>query len=223
MPSWCRLPAYATICRRCFPGLAAPGERRRTHQQVQATVDPYDLAARYGTDAVRWWLLREVPQGADVDYTARRLAARANEELAEGFGNLLNRVVSLIHRYLGGHVPAEAASAPGAAALEEAVASTPGLIGAALDDFDFRRATEAVWQVAREANRYASHARPWDLAKAGDHAELAAVLSALLRACQATGTILAPFLPDASARITRQCTPDATGLLPEPAPLLHRI
>ena len=71
----------------------------------------------------------------------------------------------LIHRYLGGHVPAAAASAPGAAALEKAAASAPRLIAAALEDFDFRRATEAVWQVADEANRYASHARPWDLAK----------------------------------------------------------
>ena len=196
---------------------------RKISKSSGATVDPYDLAARYGTDAVRWWLLREVPPGADADYTARRLAARANEELANGFGNLVNRVVSLIHRYLGGHVPAAAASAPGAAALEKAAASAPRLIAAALEHFDFRRATEAVWQVADEANRYASHARPWDLAKAGDRTELAAVLSALLRACQAAGTLLAPFLPDASARITRQCTPDATGLLPRPAPLLPKI
>ncbi|MDQ2811180.1 MAG: hypothetical protein M3Z75_04690 [Actinomycetota bacterium] len=137
--------------------------------------------------------------------------------------DLVNRVVSLIRRYLGGHVPAASASAPGGAALEEAVASAPGLIAAALEDFDFRRATEAAWQVAREANRYATHARPWDLAEAGDRAALAAVLSALLRACQAAGTFLPPFLPDASARITRQCAPDATGLLPEPAPLLPRI
>lgn len=131
--------------------------------------------------------------------------------------------MSLIHRYLGGHVPAAAAAAPGAAALEEAVVSAPCLIAAALEDFDFRRATEVIWQVAREANRYASHARPWDLAKVGDYIGLAAVLSALLRACQAVGTLLAPFLPDASARITRQCTPGATGLLPEPTPVLPRI
>ncbi len=196
---------------------------RKISKSSGATVDPYDVVARYGTDAVRWWLLREVPAGADADYTARRLVARANEELAEGFGNLVNRVVSLVHRYLGGHVPAAAPCVPGAAALEEAVASAPGLIATALEDFDFRRATEAVWQVAREANRYATHARPWDLAKADDRTDLAAVLSALLRACQAAGTLLAPFLPDASARITRQCTPEATGLLPEPTPLLPRI
>ena len=74
---------------------------------------------------MRWWLLREVPPGADADFTVARLVARANDELANGFGNLVNRVVSLIHRYRGGHVPAATASAPDAAALEAAIATPP--------------------------------------------------------------------------------------------------
>jgi methionyl-tRNA synthetase len=115
------------------------------------------------------------------------------------------------------------AAAPDTEALDAAVRNAPGLIAAALEDFDFRRATEAVWGIADEANRYVNRTRPWALAKAGQDAELAAVLSALLAACQATGTHLAPFLPDAAARIAGQCIPDATGLLPAPAPLLPRI
>jgi methionyl-tRNA synthetase len=196
---------------------------RKISKSSGATVDPYDLVASYGTDAVRWWLLREVPRGADADFTAGRLVARANDELANGLGNLVNRVVALIHRYRGGRVPAAAASAPDAAGLDEAVGGAPALIAAALDDFDFRRATDAVWRIADEANRYVNRSRPWELAKAGRDAELSAVLSALLRACQAAGPLLAPFLPDAAARVTRQCTPDAAGLLPRPAPLLPRI
>jgi methionyl-tRNA synthetase len=196
---------------------------RKISKSGGATVDPYDLVGTYGTDAVRWWLLREVPRGADADYTAHRLVARANRELANGFGNLVHRVVSLIHRYLGGQVPAASPCGPAAAALDQAITTAPGLIAEALEGFDFRRATEAAWRIADEANRYVNLARPWDLANAGDRAELAAVLSGLLRACQALGTLLAPFLPDASAGIARQCTPDATGLLPRPAPLLARI
>jgi methionyl-tRNA synthetase len=201
---------------------------RKISKSSGATADPYDLVGKYGTDAVRWWLLREVPRGADADFTAGRLVSRANDELANGIGNLVNRVVSMIHRYRGGHVPVAPASAPGASASEEtaldaAVAGAPGLIAAALADFDFRRATEAVWQIADEANRYVNHSRPWDLAKAGEHAELDAVLAALLRACQAIGRHLAPFLPDAAARITRQCASGEGGLLPAPAPLLPRI
>jgi methionyl-tRNA synthetase len=196
---------------------------RKISKSSGATVDPYELAARHGTDAVRWWLLREVPLGADADFTVDRLVGRANDELANGIGNLVNRVISMIHRYLGGHIPAAVTSAPGAAALDGAIRNAPGLIAEALEGFDFRRATEAVWQIADEANRYVNRARPWELARAGDREELAAVLFALLVACQAVGTHLAPFLPGAAAGITRQCTPDGAGLLPSPAPLLPRI
>jgi methionyl-tRNA synthetase len=195
---------------------------RKISKSGGAAADPYDLAAAYGTDAVRWWLLREVPRGADADFTVGRLVGRANDELANGLGNLVNRVIALIHRYLGGHGPA-ATSSTRDAALDEAAGNAPAAIAGALDDFDFRRATDAVWRIADEANRYVNRARPWELAKAGRTAELAGVLSSLLSACQAIGTDLAPFLPDAAARITRQCTQDAAGLLPPPAPLLPRI
>ncbi len=188
-----------------------------------SSADPYDLVGRFGTDAVRWWLLREVPRGADADFTVGRLVARANDELANGFGNLVNRVVSLIHRYCGGRVPAATGPGPGSGALDAAIGDAPGLIAEALQDYDFRRATEAVWRIAGEANRYVNRARPWALATAGDDAALAAVLSRLLRACQAIGEQLRPFLPDAASRITGQCATDAAGRLPGPVPLLPRI
>ena len=183
---------------------------------------------------MRWWLLRDVPRGGDADFTVGRLTwARQRRDSPTAFGNLVNRVVAVVHRYHGGHVPAVTASTPDGtvldeavldeAVLDEAVGDARDLIAAALDDFDFRRATDAVWRIADEANRYVNRTRPWELARAGRHAELAAVLSALLRACQAIGTHLAPFLPDAAARVTRQCTPDAAGLLPAPAPLVPRI
>ncbi|MDX6340511.1 MAG: methionyl-tRNA synthetase, partial [Trebonia sp.] len=66
------------------------------------------------------------------------------------------------------------ANAAANAALDAAIGNAPRLIAEALEDFDFRRATEAVWRIADEANRYVNHTRPWDLAKAGDRAELAA-------------------------------------------------
>src|SRR6201999_1853117 len=106
---------------------------------LAGTVDPYDLVARYGTAAVRWWLLREVPRGADADFTVGRLVGRADDELANGFGNLVNRVVSMIHRYCDGHVPATPASgAPEATALDAAVRNAPDLVAEALEDFDFQ-------------------------------------------------------------------------------------
>ena len=194
---------------------------RKISKSSGATVDPYDLAARFGTDAVRWWLLREVPKGADADFTVERLVRRANDELANGIGNLVNRVVSLIHRYYDGYLPDTAA--PAAPALQAPIADAPGQIGAARDDFDFRRATEATWRIADQANRYLNQTKPWTLAKHGGREQVAAVLATALRACQAIGLHLSPFLPDAAERISAQCTPGLRGQLPNPVPPLPRI
>jgi methionyl-tRNA synthetase len=196
---------------------------RKISKSSGATVDPYALVDEYGTDAVRWWLLREVPKGADADFTVERLVSRADDELANGFGNLVNRVVSMIHRYYGGRVPTATTAAPEADALNAAIGNAPVQVAAALGDFDFRRATEAVWRIADEANRYVNRTRPWALAKAGDSAGLAAVLLLLLTACQSIGTLLGPFLPQAASRITEQVTPNDSVLLSVPSPVFPRL
>ena len=196
------------------------------------TVDPAAIAATYGTDALRWWLLRDVPRVGDTDFTVSRLIARANDELANGIGNLVNRVVALIGKYRGG-LPCqeERGRIPGGQAqewqaLSAARAKAPGLIDAALAGGDFRKATAAVWAIAEAANRCVSHTRPWDLAKAelagdGDAGRaLDAVLGALIATCREVADHLAPFLPDASARITAQC---AGERLPAPVPLFPRL
>src|SRR5262249_47461503 len=71
---------------------------QKISKSAGAHVDPVELAERYSTDALRWWLLREVPRVGDVDFTVDRLVSRANDELASGVGNLVNRVVTMIHR-----------------------------------------------------------------------------------------------------------------------------
>ena len=173
---------------------------------------------------MRWWLLREVPRVSDADFTIERLIARADDELANGLGNLVNRVVTMVGRYRDGGIPAPGPVPPGGEDLEVAILRAGSLVGAALDEFDFRRATAAVWAIADEANRFVNRARPWDLARAGDAAgpRLDAVLYLLARACTALGRELTPFLPDAAARITSQCTPRG-GRLPAPSPVFRRL
>lgn len=169
-------------------------------------IDPVALAERYGTDAVRWWLLREVPRVGDADFTLARLVARANDDLAGGVGNLVSRVTTLAHRYRGGLVRPSTVSSPAAG------------VAAALADFDFRRATAAVWTVVERANRIIEQERPWELAASP---KLDQVLGVLLGECLLLGSLLTPFLPRLAARVVEQCTP--APVLPPPARLFPRI
>ncbi len=163
-------------------------------------VDPADLAGRFGGDALRWWLLREVAPLGDTDFTAERLLQRYHQDLANGLGNLVNRTISLVRRYRGGRVPA--------------VLDAGGELAAAVDRslavFDLRAATDAIWAEVAAGNRLVEAARPWELAKreaAGDAAagaELDTVLAGLVASCRAVTRELAPFLPAGAARLAAQ-------------------
>ena len=183
---------YLTIDGRKISKSAAAGPR--------GTSDPVALTAAYGADALRWWLLREVPRVGDTDFTVDKLIARANEDLANGLGNLVNRVVSLVHSYRNGVVRPctrpegtsrwlAAATSPhdgapdhghapdwpaGAATLRETIERTPEAVRSALARFDFRAAAAAVFEIVEQANRYVEAAAPWHLARAeraGDGAD----------------------------------------------------
>src|SRR4029077_5330667 len=99
-------------------------------------------------------------------------------------------------------------------------------VGAALENFDFRQATAAVWRIVDEANGFVNRARPWELARTGpggDPRRLDAVLAQLLDACSVLGRELTPFLPGTAARVTAQCTPGGGGRLPGPRPGFPRL
>jgi methionyl-tRNA synthetase len=202
----------------------------RISKSAGNSVDPAALVATYGTDALRWWLLRDVPRVGDTDFTVARLIARYNDELANGIGNLVNRVVTLIGKYRDGLAGEDDQACRKQAqewqALSAARGNATGLIDAALAGGDFRKATAAVWAIADRANRCVSQSRPWDLAKAelaGDReagCQLDAVLGALIATCRELAGHLEPFLPEASARIAGQC---AGPRLPAPVPLFPRL
>jgi methionyl-tRNA synthetase len=165
-------------------------------------VDPVELAGRYGTDALRWWLLREVPPVGDTDFTAERLVRRADRELANGLGNLVNRTLTLVHRRAGGRVA-------GHVGPDEPL---PVRIDRALARFDLRAATDALWAVVEDANRLVETARPWQLTGR----DLDAVLGSLVYTCRILSSELRPFLPGAAARLAAQLGAGAEVGTPEP-------
>src|SRR5262249_51962007 len=198
---------------------------RKISKSGGATVDPAALAGEYGTDAIRWWLLRDVPRIGDADFTRERLVHRANDELAHGIGNLVNRVVAMVGKYRDGLVPPDREHTP--ASLGQACRRAPASVDAALAVGDFRQATAAVWAIAAGANRHLRHAPPWLPARAernGDQEagrRLDAVLAALIGTCRQLADELEPFLPDAAARIARQ-TAVVDGVLPPAQPVFAR-
>jgi methionyl-tRNA synthetase len=189
--------------------------------------DPADIVARYGTDALRWWMLRDVARAGDTDYTDERLVGRANEDLANNIGNLVNRAVSMVQRYRQGVVPEYAQENPAAGALRAARDGAAEQIDTALALFDFRRATEAIVRIADEGNRYVEAVAPWTLAKAErkDNAPtgpLDAALAELVVTCRTLAEYLRPFLPDAAAKIADQCGHDGPTVA-EPKPVFPRL
>jgi len=173
-------------------------------------IDPA-LAARLcgGPDALRYFLLREVPFGKDGDFSIAALVSRYNSELANDLGNLVSRAVSMVHRYLGGEVPDPAAADdPAAGPLVDAAAALPGAFAEALDDpgglgrgLLFDQALEAVWRLVRGANAYIHDSAPWDLAKSGRVDRVGAVLYNALEAVRIAGLYLCPFMPATGPRI----------------------
>jgi methionyl-tRNA synthetase len=190
--------------------------------------DPADIAAQYGTDALRWWMLCDVARSGDTDYTALRLVNRANEDLANNIGNFVNRTASMIHRYRNGVVPLPGADTAEVAALRQVRATASQTIRVALGEFDFRQAVNAVTAIGDEGNRYIESVRPWELAKAervsgAPTASLDGVLAELIATCRDIAEDLTPFLPAAAARIAAQCSPLAGGGIPEPRPVFPRL
>jgi methionyl-tRNA synthetase len=190
-------------------------EGRKISKSSGVTVDPGQLARTYGADAVRWWLLREVPRVGDADFTLERLVARADEDLANGIGNLVNRVVTMVCRFQDGRV-GDGVDRDAGRTLVEVCDGAQALVGEALAGFDFRRAAAAVWAIVEEANRYVERVRPWRQEPADREVSLATLVSA----CRTLAVQLGPFLPGAAARVAAAVRGER---LPPPEPLFPRL
>ncbi|HEY7600058.1 MAG TPA: methionine--tRNA ligase, partial [Candidatus Limnocylindrales bacterium] len=171
-------------------------------------LDPDEMAATFGVDGVRYVVLREVPFDRDGDVSYDGFVRRYNADLANDFGNLLNRTLNMTARYLDGARPAPrpVADAPLATAWEQAWHR----YAKRLESFLLHDAIAGVWEFVGAANRLVDAEQPWALAKqaaAGDDAaaeRLRGVLGDLLEACRLVALAAAPFLPSAAPRVHDQ-------------------
>lgn len=159
-------------------------------------VDPLDLRERYGTDAVRWYLMREMPTGQDASYTPERFLTRY-DELRNTFGNLAHRTLSMIRRYRGGVVPA--APAMGLAGETKAALSA---YRRAIDRYRLHEGFAAAMDLARAANGFVEAQEPWVLARSPERtADLDRTLATLARTLATLACLFEPVTPGKAAEL----------------------
>jgi len=152
---------------------------------------------RHGPDALRYFLLREVPWDADGSFTWERFDERYTADLADAFGNLASRVLAMLARYREGRVPAG-----GETPLDRHGADAVARYGEAMDALLLHRGAQAAWEHVTEANVYVERRAPWNQAKSGDEAGLDETLAALARALARLAALAAPFIPAAAAQLS---------------------
>jgi len=157
-------------------------------------IDPKLLIERYGSDAIRYFLLREVPFGQDGVFTPEALVQRLNFDLANVFGNLSQRTESMINRFAAGTVPApasrETVDEEIAALAEQSVQD----VAAHLEEMQFSLALSAIWRLVRQGNKYIDETAPWSLYKNGNEERLRTVLYTMVETVRYITVLTQPFL-----------------------------
>jgi methionyl-tRNA synthetase len=190
-------------------------------------VDPVDLVDRYGVDALRWWITREVPLLGDTEFTTERLVQAYNTDLANGLGNLANRTATLLHKYYAGRLTLDDEPVTGptwtTTDLDTACAALPENVDAALKNADFRAATAHLVATVNLANQLLNAAEPWKAFKSNDTAPhvIHRLLSHITQACRAITREVTPFCPDGATRLAEQL--GGSNQLVEPGPIIPRL
>jgi methionyl-tRNA synthetase len=181
----------------------------RMSKSAGGGTDPVALAERYSADALRYYLCRETSYGQDLEFSEERLRARANSDLANGYGNLLSRTTSMAHKYLGGFAGADVSDSPLVAEARAAVAR----VAERFDRFDLQGAAATATGLVEKGNAHVDAKAPWALAKdPAKRPELERVLSELAHVLLVASGLLLPFTPTRAAEAIRRLT----GAAPNP-------
>ncbi|MDE1976424.1 MAG: methionine--tRNA ligase [Elusimicrobia bacterium] len=175
-------------------------------------IHPSQITKEFGIDAFRYFLLREMPFGNDGDFSRESMRKRYNAELANDLGNLVNRTVDMVDRFLGGELPTKENSVP-LSFLKTSPEKTEEALAESLENLGFSAALSAIWAVIGELNAYINAEAPWKLAKT-DPERTRQVLFGLVQALRRVAGWIEPFMPQTAAKIQSQL-----GVRRFPAPL----
>ena len=173
-------------------------EGHKMSKSLGNVLDPDEVIATFGADALRYYCFREVSFGQDGQISPAGFEARYETELANEFGNLANRALAMTERYRDGQAP-EAELDPAIAAGYE---GPPGRVREARDDARLTQAFGGSWKLVRRLNQYVEETRPWDLAKEDGEADrLDQVLYTLAEGLRVTTLLLHPYMPETTGRL----------------------
>ncbi len=172
-------------------------------------IDPHVLMDRYGVDAVRYFLLREIPFGADGFYSEEALISRYNADLANDLGNLLSRTTAMVERFCGGIVP-EPSPAEDDGVLRTMAEAVVVEYSGCMERLELSDALAAIMRLVARANKYVDETAPWDLARdPARRGRLGSVLYSVLEAQRVVALMLSPFMPDVPRQMWHQLGLDA--------------
>ena len=168
-------------------------------------VDPKVLVDRYGVDAIRYFLLREIAFGQDGNFTNEALIQRINSDLANDLGNLVSRTVGMIEKYFDGKIPADREETEFDVSLKDTAKAVTEKVDTLLDKMLFSDALTEIWTLIRRSNKYVDETQPWVLAKDDSQkAKLANVLYNLSEAIRIVSVLIQPFMPNTPKLIWKQ-------------------
>jgi methionyl-tRNA synthetase len=197
------MAAGIEVPRRIFSNGWWTVEGEKMSKSLGNTLDPFELAATFGLDQLRYYLLREVPFGNDGTFTRKSLITRINVELANDLGNLAQRTLTQVARNCDGKLPARGEPTAEDADMLRAAEALPAAMRERLDRQAFHEALEEAWKVIRAANAYIDRQAPWALRRT-DPPRMALVLRVLADVLRAVATVLQPYMPASMGRMLDQ-------------------